>query len=93
MPGSCTVCVFAVYLAVTVSTGLVTVGVEAFIGVTVTWSTGGRSPPTPGTLMVNSTHTPTVKISKKSKQRQKATELVKIILSVLFKGIISPFYF
>lgn len=93
MPGSCTVCVFAVYLAVTVSTGLVTVGVEAFIGVTVTWSTGGRSPPTPGTLMVNSTNTPTVKISKKSKQRQKATELVKIILSVLFKGIISPFYF
>lgn len=57
MPGSCTVCVFAVYLAVTVSTGLVTVGVEAFIGVTVTWSTGGRSPPTPGTLMVNSTNT------------------------------------
>lgn len=93
MPGSCTVCVFAVYLAVTVSTGLVTVGVEAFIGVTVTWSTGRRSPPTPGTLMVNSTNTPTVKISKKSKQRQKATELVKRILSVLFKGIISPFYF
>lgn len=58
MPELCSVfvCVFPGYLAVTVSTRLVTVGVKAFICVTVTWSTGRRPPPTPGTLVVNSTH-------------------------------------
>lgn len=40
-------------LALTLSAGLITVRIEAFIGVTVARSTGWRSPPTPGTLMIN----------------------------------------
>lgn len=41
------------YLAVTLSARLVTVGVKTFVGVTVTGSAGWRSPPTPGTLVIN----------------------------------------
>lgn len=53
----CTLCVSPGYLALTLSAGLITVRIEAFIGVTVARSTGWRSPPTPGTLMINPTRT------------------------------------
>lgn len=53
---SVTTCVFAAHLAVTVSIGLVTVGVEALISVTVARPTCRGPPPTPGTLVVNSAH-------------------------------------
>lgn len=45
------------YLAVTESAGLVAVGVEAFVGVTVTRPAGGRPPPPPGTLVIDPAHT------------------------------------
>lgn len=95
MPELCSVfvCVFPAYLAVTVSTRLVTVGVKAFICVTVTWSTGRRPPPTPRTLVVNSTHIHTdSRISNEwveSAQREKATERDKNFY-LLIKGIMFP---
>lgn len=71
---SCT-CVCVHYFAATLSRCLVAVGVEAFVGVTVTRPAGRRAPPAPRTLVVNSaqTQTPTEQLKKhthKLKTRQ-----------------------
>lgn len=52
------------YFAAALSGRLVAVGVEAFVGVTVTRAAGRRAPPAPRTLVVNPAQTPTELLKK-----------------------------